>query len=167
MISGLVCVCVSLSLTDDNIACVWRWRETRRENNKNVSYTYIKKLVFVCVSFFPIWNNNCFFFIWNKFLYYIISLSSLMLSWDNFTLVVFVGHRRKRPKIGLDKRSETDRGCPTMKNDDLIENGLENKANNKMLHINTLFRNCGWCILDLYTILLTPPPPENFYKSLE
>lgn len=81
-------------------------------------------------------------------------------------MVVFVGHRRKRPKIGLDKRSETDRGCPTMKNDDLIENGLENKANNKMLHINTLFQNCGSCILDLSTILLTPHPLKTFTNHL-
>lgn len=53
--------------------------------------------------------------------------------------MVFVGYCWKCFKIGFDKRSEIDCGCLIMKNDDLIENGFENKVNNKMFYINILF----------------------------
>lgn len=124
---------------------------------------YIKNISLCLYKFFPIWTNNC-FFLWNKFFfYYIISLSSLILSWDNFPL--HGGICRTSPEThGRSRVEKRDR--PWVSDDvGLIENGFS-KTNQK----KKIAPRYSGILIHVYWIVhysLNPPPPlKTFTKHL-
>lgn len=74
-------------------------------------------------------------------------------------MVVFVGHRRKRT-VGLDKRSETDRGCPTMSV--WLKMVSRKQSKKKMLHVIPKF----WLMYIGIVHFLLFPPLKTFTKHL-